>query len=203
MIAATSSTKMASVSPRSAIARALMLRFFIAPLLLQQTCVPAWSPLSSYGHRRLRLARRSAPAATDRWIAHDLTAVFAPDGRKLAHSGDDGRRPGRPVTGVVLAGWASHCGPDCREPNPVRGFGPSPGGQAFAVSPRAAEADPSALRGQPRPRRACGPPDRKRSRQTYRSLRISFSSRPKALTFLARQHPTDDTELERSAENTG
>src|SRR5258706_391285 len=35
------------------------------------TCVPAWSR-----HRRLRLARPSAPAATDRWIAHDLTAVF-------------------------------------------------------------------------------------------------------------------------------
>src|SRR6202521_896043 len=56
-------------------------------------------------------------------------------------------------------------------------------GGAFARVPLAAKPAASALRGRPRPRRACGPPARKRSRQTYRSLRISFSSRPKALTF--------------------
>src|SRR5580658_8666662 len=56
-----------------------------------------------------------------------------------------------------------------------------PSGGAGIVAGAAA---PLAARGgRPRPRKACGPPARKRSRQAYRSLRDSLSSRPKALTF--------------------
>jgi hypothetical protein len=66
----------------------------------------------------------------------------------------------------------------------------------------AAAAQRSARGGRPRPRKACGPPARKRSRQAYKSLRDSLSSRPKA-HILARQKPANDAELELSAENTG
>src|SRR5712671_5328885 len=56
-------------------------------------------------------------------------------------------------------------------------------GGACALVPLAAKPAAPTLGGRPRPRRASGPPARKRSRQTYRSLRENLSSRAKALTF--------------------
>src|SRR5204862_3108297 len=75
------------------------------------------------------------------------------------------------------------CWPILRSNSAIRFLVPSTGEAAcFAVMLRATIAD-SALGGRPRPRSASGPPDRKRLRQTYRSLRRTLSSRASALTF--------------------
>src|SRR5258708_35872178 len=63
-----------------------MLRFFIAPLLRQQTCVPAWSPLSSYGLRSQR-----------GWTNPELASRFRSRGL-LRNSGQERRRDGLSVT---------------------------------------------------------------------------------------------------------
>src|SRR6266403_6262849 len=58
---------------------------------------------------------------------------------------------------------------------------PSAPGELDPPPPR--EADRSELRGRPGPRRASGPPQRKRSRQMYKSLLENCSSRANARTF--------------------
>src|SRR5438445_187768 len=73
------------------------------------------------------------------------------------------------------------------------------GAGACACPPLATRLAASALGGRPRPRSASGPPARKRSRQTYRSLRVNFSSRASALTFspasIRRTMPTLNSRL--------
>src|SRR5258705_1988292 len=58
---------------------------------------------------------------------------------------------------------------------------PSAPGELDPPPPR--EADRSELRGRPGPRRASGPPQRKRSRQMYKSLLENCSSRANARIF--------------------
>src|SRR5882757_7761772 len=75
------------------------------------------------------------------------------------------------------------CWPILRSSSAIRFLVASTGEAAgFADVLRATIAD-TALRGRPRPPSASGPPDRKRLRQAYRSLRRTLSSRASALTF--------------------
>src|SRR6266481_1572307 len=62
-------------------------------------------------------------------------------------------------------------------------FSSSPAAPGELDPPPARKADRSELRGRPGPRRASGPPQRKRSRQMYKSLLENCSSRANARTF--------------------